>query len=150
MDRRGETGMEALNSIIALLLGLAVLAERAAGRSLPVRWLVLWRIWQAEAVVRDFVANSASGAAGSYSSPVLATARYGADPADAMHLAASLRSLALIVRNIAAHTFRLSLLRHGRASARRSRQNTSNCARDAFIRGLGTAPFSAIEICDTS
>jgi hypothetical protein len=44
-----------LRRIIALLVSLAVLAERAAERSLPVRWLVLWILRRAETVVEDFV-----------------------------------------------------------------------------------------------
>jgi hypothetical protein len=44
-----------LRRIIALLVSLAFLAERAAERSLPVRWLVLWILRRAETVVEDFV-----------------------------------------------------------------------------------------------
>ena len=148
MDRKEETGTDMLNGIVALLLALAALAERSAGRSLPVRWLVLWRLWQADAVARDFVAGSASNAAGW--SPVLATVRYGTDPADAMDLAASFRALALIVRNMAAQIRRLSFLRLGRASGGRSQDGSSTNGLDAVIRTLGTAAFSPVQLSDTS
>ena len=44
-----------LRRIIATLVALAVLAERAACRSFPVRWLVLALLRYAERVARDFV-----------------------------------------------------------------------------------------------
>ena len=47
-----------LRRIIAMLVALAVLAERAATRSLPVRWLVLCLLRHAEAVTRDHVAET--------------------------------------------------------------------------------------------
>ena len=47
-----------LRRIIATLVALAVLAERAAYRSLPVRWLVLCLLRHAEAVARDHVAET--------------------------------------------------------------------------------------------
>ena len=47
-----------LRAIAATLLALALLAERAAGRSLPVRLLVLSILSRAEAVARAFVAGA--------------------------------------------------------------------------------------------
>ena len=47
-----------LNGIAATLLSLAFLAERAAGRSLPVRFVVLAILGQAERIARAFVARS--------------------------------------------------------------------------------------------
>ena len=44
--------------IAALLLSLALLAERTAGRSFPVRFLVLAILFRAEAIARRFVARS--------------------------------------------------------------------------------------------
>ncbi|CAG1013667.1 hypothetical protein RHIZO_04571 [Rhizobiaceae bacterium] len=44
--------------IAATLLSLALLAERAAGRSLPVRFVVLAILGRAEAIARGFVARS--------------------------------------------------------------------------------------------
>jgi len=45
-----------LGRIAATLVALAVLAERASGRSFPIRWLVLCLLCRAEAVAHDFVA----------------------------------------------------------------------------------------------
>ncbi|KAB2946199.1 MAG: hypothetical protein F9K19_26030, partial [Rhizobiaceae bacterium] len=46
--------------IARTLLALALLAERAAGRSLPVRFLVLVLLGRAEAIARRFVAQEAA------------------------------------------------------------------------------------------
>ena len=46
---------QTLSRIVATLLALAVLAERASTRSLPVRWLVLTILRQAESVAWEFV-----------------------------------------------------------------------------------------------
>jgi len=46
-----------LPRIAATMLNLAALAERAALRSLPVRFLVLTILWHAEAIARKFVAS---------------------------------------------------------------------------------------------
>ena len=49
-----------LKGIAATLLSLALLAERAAGRSLPVRFLVLVILGRAEAIARRFVARASA------------------------------------------------------------------------------------------
>ena len=49
---------EMLRRIAAILLALATVAERAANRSRPVRWLVLWVLHRAEAVASAFVAET--------------------------------------------------------------------------------------------
>ncbi|TYR35161.1 hypothetical protein FY036_02490 [Mesorhizobium microcysteis] len=82
-----EEEREALGRIVALLCALAVLAERAAGRSPLVRSLVVWLLRQAEAVARDFVY-------GDTPFEVMPVVPSGTGPADAMRLAASLRALA--------------------------------------------------------
>ena len=46
-----------LRRIAATFVALALLAERAAGRSFPVRFLVLAILWRAEAIARAFVAR---------------------------------------------------------------------------------------------
>jgi hypothetical protein len=46
-----------LRSIAAILVSLAMLCERAGGRSFPVRWLVIGLLRTAEAVAREFVAD---------------------------------------------------------------------------------------------
>jgi hypothetical protein len=48
------------SGIARTLLALALLAERAAGRSLPVRFLVLVLLGRAEAIARRFVARTAA------------------------------------------------------------------------------------------
>lgn len=82
-----EEERAALGRVVALLCALAVLAERAAGRSPVVRSLVLWFLRQAEAVACDFVAGDAATA----SMPI---APSGNAPLDAARLAISLRALA--------------------------------------------------------
>ena len=47
-----------LRRIIAMLVALAVLAERASARSFPVRWLVLSLLRHAEGVARGFVVEA--------------------------------------------------------------------------------------------
>lgn len=79
MDRRAKRRTDVLHSIAATLLALAVLAEQTAGRSFLARWNTLWYIWQADAVVRDFVAGSEWNTAGRLWSPALPAARYGTD-----------------------------------------------------------------------
>lgn len=48
MDYEGETGTNMLQRILALLLSLALTAERAAGCSYPVRCYLLWLLRRAE------------------------------------------------------------------------------------------------------
>lgn len=79
-----------MRRLVALLLDLAGLAERAAGRSAPVRHFVLWLLAMGEAVAGDYVLDltgrPASGQA------AFAPARR--DAAAAMGLAARFRALA--------------------------------------------------------
>ncbi|MDP3898829.1 MAG: hypothetical protein Q8Q62_19330 [Mesorhizobium sp.] len=135
-----------LDGIVLLLLALAGLAERAAGRSLPVRWLVLWSLWHAHDVARDFVAGFPWSVAGR--SPALAAAAVGDDPAGAMHLASSLRALARMVRTMAARA-RLSILQRGAASGR-SRDGEQAARLDALVAALRKAVFSPVQLHDTS
>ncbi len=85
-----------LRGIARTLLALALLAERAAGRAFPVRFLVLSILWRAEAVARAFVAG-ATGADGPdvpcFAEPP--AMHYGA--ADAEVLALRLRMLAAVL-----------------------------------------------------
>ena len=114
MDRSGqiETDRSVLMRIAAILLALADLAERAAGASRPVRYQVLWALRQADEVVSEFVTGSPCEARDQW--PSAATpVRCGFDPADAEHLAASLRMLAFVVQAMAA--------RRGQGGSRRQR-----------------------------
>jgi hypothetical protein len=119
VDRNGRIGgkRRQFDRIVALLLALADLAERAAGAPRPVRWLVLWALQQADMVAREFVADHSRAVAPRHWSPVVFIVRYGADPADAINLALSLRMLAHAIRTIVAQASRLSLARLGEAIA---------------------------------
>ena len=114
MDGSGQIGTNrsVLMRIAALLLALADLAERAAGASRPVRHQVLWALRQADEVVSEFVTGSACDAACQLP-PASTPVRCGFDPADAEHLAASLRMLAFMVQAMAA--------RRGRGGSERQR-----------------------------
>jgi len=104
MHGNGQIGWErkALQRIVALLLALADLAERAAGASHPARCLALCSLRHADAVARAFVIGSNCGAARTQYAPALVAVHDGFEPADAINLALSLRLLALVVQTIAA------------------------------------------------
>lgn len=55
MNTEIDTDQDMLKRIVALLFALAAMAERAAGRSHPVRCLVLWILRRAEVAVRRWV-----------------------------------------------------------------------------------------------
>lgn len=76
--------------IISMLVALAALAEQAAARSFPVRFLVLCILRHAEAVAWAFVA----GTPGLPLPAIDEIPAIGNDPADAILLAARLRALA--------------------------------------------------------
>lgn len=79
----------ALRRIVALLVALAVLSERAAARSAPIRWLVLLLLRRAETAAEEFVFE----ATGLPPAPE-GIAAAGNGPADALRLAARFRALA--------------------------------------------------------
>lgn len=137
MTRKAQigTGRNVIYRIAALLFALADLAERAAGAPRPVRCVVLWALWQADAVAREFVAQ-AGYLAGPPSSPDVMSVHCGCEPADAMNLATSLRMLALIVQAMAMSDFGSAFHEAGhlgltRLSAYRSFQNLSREAATA-------------------
>jgi hypothetical protein len=107
MRGRARRGRDRLEGIAALLLSLAGLAERAATRSAPVRFIVLWLLRRAEEVAADFVGAEPSA-------PVwpehVASAPddAGHGPDDALALGLSLRLLALAVQAMADAAGRLS------------------------------------------
>ncbi|APH71798.1 hypothetical protein [Aquibium oceanicum] len=80
-----------LRRVIALLVSFADLAERVAGRSAPVRWLVLLILRHAEMVAEDFVFD----AAGMPPAALEGIAAVGNDPDDALCLAARFYALAV-------------------------------------------------------
>ena len=90
MDGNAARGGERmLRRVIALLVVSAVLAERAAERSLPVRWFVLWVLRRAETVVEDFVFDETG-----MPLAVEGFAVAGNGPDDALALAARFKALA--------------------------------------------------------
>ncbi|HTV70040.1 MAG TPA: hypothetical protein VMF90_16035 [Rhizobiaceae bacterium] len=97
MDWKAEDDGQALANIARVLVALAVLAERACGRSLPTRCLILWILRQAEAVARDFVIGEAL-AVGVAAPHQPAPMPGGDSVADLVRLASCFRALALAVR----------------------------------------------------
>lgn len=98
---RGRKKWDIIDGIAMMLLSLAHLAERAAGASHHARCTALWGLQQADAIVRDFVFDSAWELAGGHWTPAVPEIDYGFEPDDAMALASSLRALALAVLAIA-------------------------------------------------
>ena len=86
-----------LRQIVTLLLSLAALAEKAGRRSVPVRWFVLVLLRHAEAVARDFVAETTGTTLPCPEAPLGAGTR----PADAALLAGRLRMPARDSRRLA-------------------------------------------------
>jgi hypothetical protein len=120
MDWNAQIGRELreLDGIVAILLALADLAERAAAASDPVRCAMLWFLRQADTVAAEFVAASAC-AARPRKSPCMTTDR--SDPVDAINLASSLRMLAVAVEAMLTRLRRRAFLHQpsgGKASHR--------------------------------
>ena len=88
-----------LLKIAALLVSLSLVAERAAGRSLPVRFIVLALLRRAESVATAFVAAAAEAAGATADDfPWLDEApEDGASPLDAAWLALRFRLLAALL-----------------------------------------------------
>ena len=89
-----------LLKVAALLVSLSLVAERAAGRSFPVRFLVLALLRRAEAVATAFVAATAeaAGAAADDFPWLDEPAETGAGPLDAAWLALRFRLLAAVLK----------------------------------------------------
>ena len=85
----------ALQRIVALLLALAGLAERAAAAPRYIRWTVLFPLRLAEAAASSFAAECALGAPARF--PASAFFQSGDRPADAMLLAERFRALARLL-----------------------------------------------------
>ena len=95
-------GDRTLRRIVAVLVALAILAERAGGRSFPVRWLVLSVLRSAEGVAREFVAGTTRTPQPSIERiPEIRNA-----PADALLLASSFRALAAALGALVSKTRR--------------------------------------------
>nr|WP_295463516.1 hypothetical protein [Mesorhizobium sp.] len=152
MAWKAKTGreQEVLVSIVSTLLGLAGLAEKAAGDTPWVRWCVLWAARQADLITRDFVAGSTWNPAGRLWSPALPMVRYGTTPADALDLAASLRALAMVVSGMAAYLGRVSVWRQGQALGEADFEGSLRHGLDTFMPRLRDAAARPVEIRDTS
>ncbi|MGE0281670.1 MAG: hypothetical protein AB7P20_13800 [Rhizobiaceae bacterium] len=124
-----ETERDVLKRIVALLFSFACLAERASGRSYPVRCLVLWFLRRAEVVARGWIADGSPDAMQSIT-PTAVLHRNG--PAEAMFLAASFRALAHMLRRELHFEERLAR-RLMRGNARRS--ETEPCRRGPLTSG---------------
>lgn len=91
MDGQAQRGNERLaRRVIALLAAFAVLAERAAARSLAVRWLVLLILRRAETAAAAFVLEET----GMPPTALEGLAALGNGPEDALRLAARFHALA--------------------------------------------------------
>ncbi len=92
MDGRARND-RTLRRIIAVLVALAVLAERAAGRSFPVRWFMLAVLRHAETVAQAYVVEATQVAWPEFEEPP----GTGSNPLDATLLALRLRVLAAVL-----------------------------------------------------
>lgn len=127
---------QALRRVVALLAALAVLAERAAGRSLPVRFVVLALLRRAEAAVMAWVADATwMDLPCAHADP-----QAGCRPVDAAVLALRLRALAALLGALVED-------RNG------NRAEGHNATPRGGIRSCGlrvAACVAAPEPCDTS
>ena len=82
-----------LEHIVALLVALALQAERAAGCSFPVRWLVLTILRRGELAACGYLAEVTRCEWPCFGN----RAELRCDPMDAIHLAARLRMLAAVL-----------------------------------------------------
>jgi hypothetical protein len=133
MDVHAARGDErAVRRIMALLVALAVLAERVPVRSWPVRCLVLWVLERAEAVAARFVFEATGAPLASM--PILTLPN---DPAGAIRLAARFHALAAALGALLAviRRFNDHAARPGRASGR-----ISQCPGGAFVALGGWTP----------
>jgi len=141
MSGKARKGRDRLGRIAALLLSLASLAECAAGRSAPVRFIVLWLLRQAETVAADFVAGTEPNAALREHQVGISPDHAGYTTADALALALSLRLLALGVQAMAAEAHRLP-----------DEARISGCVEhlSRIVLALKTVAPPMVELCDTS
>ena len=125
-----------LLKIAALLVSLSLVAERAAGRSWPVRFLILVILRRAEAVATAFVAATAEAAGVTAADfPWLdEAAESGASPLDAAWLALRFRLLAAV----------LDLCRAAGLSHNTTGNTSGNWARSGNISG-NSAPHPATQ-----
>ena len=101
MDRTKTTDehSKALRRIVAVLLALADLAERASGRWPAVRVLVLWLLRSGEAMARDYLAGLTPRSP--RQNEPTAVPLTDASPTEAVRLAASFRQMAAALAALA-------------------------------------------------
>ena len=148
VDGNAQIGWEknTLYRIVALLLALADLAERAAGASRPVRCRVLWALRHADAVANEFVTGCAQDPAGGQFSAGWTSGQ--SEPADAITLAVSLRAVALMVRIMAGQIRPRRFRQEGRAYL----ESSDGCRSyyGAVTKRLADAALSPVQRRDTS
>lgn len=141
-DKRSKTEEYegGLQSIAALLVALAVLAERAAIASAPVRCLVLWLLRPAEAVAWNFVVEEVFGDDVSAEAGHVSI-RTGNSRQDAALLSTSFRALADAVERLAREEelFERRLARWERKTERDVAELTLDNR-----RGSGPAPIAHV------
>ncbi len=134
-----DLNIKTLRRIVALLLALAGLAERASGRCHAVRWSVLWLLRPGEAMVRDYVA-ALTGDPGLANPPAILPA--GDSHADAMRLALSFRMLAAALAAFAEQVLATLQATHAR------RAGPGQCAISVLASLVERLP--AVQRCDSS
>jgi hypothetical protein len=112
MDWNARIGRDVreLDGIVAILLSLAGLAERAAGATYAIRCVVFCFLRQADSVATGFVVGSACGTARANWLLARTTVRDPSHPIDAIDLALSLSRLACAVAAMVAQLRRLAFL----------------------------------------
>lgn len=97
MTKTLDLNREMFGHIVALLLSLAVLAERAAARPLAVRIMVFWILRRAELGARTLFAKTAGPLDAGV--PPMGPPHYGAgiEPNNLLRLAASFRAIATLL-----------------------------------------------------
>jgi hypothetical protein len=147
-----EDNRRMLKRIVALLYALASVAERLCELPRPLRGLVFWVLWSAEAIARDFVMDTALDQGAAATPAVLA--RHGNDSAaDARRLAASFRALAVVLdRLVDADTGHdpMRLIRLCAALAAYAAASRLSAGARVRRQPCRTAPGFAVERCDSS
>lgn len=136
-----DLNIKTLRRIVALLLALAGVAERASGRCHAVRSSVLWLLRPGEVIVRDYVA-ALTGDPRLVSQP--ATVLAGDGRADAMRLALGFRMLAAALATFAEQM--LATLQADPTHARRA--GPAQCGTSVLASHFGRLP--AVEGRDSS
>jgi len=90
MDRQLAIDLDIMKRIVALLLSLALLAERASARSAVVRATMSWLLRRAGAAALALVVDPAEAEA-------IRAAPFKSDPCELIRLAASLRAIAMLL-----------------------------------------------------